>query len=371
MADSVNAPVKKERIVSIDILRGYTMFWIIGGWNIGMALAALFPSPFMDVVKQQLSHAPNGYFYHHDLIFAMFLFLAGASWPFSLASRRARGESKARIALDVLRRFAILAVLGSILFNLLGFDLAKIRFNSILGRIGFGWAVAALCSLFLSKRGFCIFAALWFLVYWGVQYFIPYYFAPGSDPWQGYAFQAMFDRWVGGYRANGNVWECYQQAFGCVSSAQIGVFAGEILRRMDLSGHAKVLRLAAWSAALGLGAYGVWLTGCNCFKQIWSPLYILTTGSISCALLSLVYWIADVHGYARWGFFFRIIGMNAVTIYVLQWAWNFRDLSRKVFGGLAAMVPELWGVLVLAVGTIVLKWLVLYFLYRKKIFLRV
>lgn len=373
MGDGKNVEARRDRICSIDILRGYTMFWITGGWSIVMALAALFPSPFMDVVKRQLTHAPWGSFHHHDLIFAMFLFLAGASWPFSLASRRARGESTVCLALDVLRRFAILAVLGSILFDLLGFDLSKIRFNSILGRIGFGWAVAALGTLFLPKRGFCVFSAVWFLVYWAVQYFVPILVQPGVDPWADGSgtFQVIFDRWSGGYRSDGNVWECYQQAFGCVSSAQLGVFAGWVLQRTDLSGSARTLRLAIWSAALALAGCGVWLTGCTCFKQIWSPLYILAAGSLSFAFLTVVYWIADVKGYVRWGFVFRVIGMNAVTVYVLQWAWGFQTFSRKVFGGVASLLPELWGALVLAVGAFLLKWLVLYFLYRKKIFLRV
>lgn len=371
MTEDNKEPEQKKRIYSLDILRGYTMFWITGGWAIVMALAAIFPSPFMDVVKKQISHAPRGLFYHHDIIFPMFLFLAGASWPFSLAARRARGESNLRLVLDILRRFAILALLGSILFNLLGFDLAKVRFNSILGRIGFGWAVAALGTLFFKKKGYAVFALVWFLAYWAVQYFVPMIVEPGSDPWGSGSFQKIFDLWVGGYRPNGKVWECYQQAFGCVSSAQLGVLAGEILRRADLSGNARALRLAVWSVALGIGGYGVWLTGCTCFKQLWSPLYILTAGSISFAALSLVYWIADVKGYVRWGFVFRVIGMNAVTIYVLQWAWGFRTFSTKVFGGVASLLPELWGAFVISLGAFVLKWLVLYFLYRKKIFLRV
>ena len=63
--------------------------------------------------------------------------------------------------------------------------------------------------------------------------------------------------------------------------------------------------------------------------------------------------------------------MNAITIYLVQWAWSFPAFGRKVFGGVAGLLPEVWGVLLLEVGFVLLRWLVLLFLYRHKIFLRV
>ena len=117
------------RVQSIDVLRGYDMFWITGGAGVFIALAKALPSPVTDFLAQQVEHVDWIGFHHHDLIFPLFLFLAGASWPFSLASRRARGISTGRIALGILRRFAILFVLGAMLFGLLSFDFAHVRFN--------------------------------------------------------------------------------------------------------------------------------------------------------------------------------------------------------------------------------------------------
>ena len=105
------------RVQSIDVLRGYDMFWITGGAGVFTALAKALPSPVTDFLAQQVEHVDWIGFHHHDLIFPLFLFLAGASWPFSLASRRARGISTGRIALGILRRFAILFVLGATLFR--------------------------------------------------------------------------------------------------------------------------------------------------------------------------------------------------------------------------------------------------------------
>ena len=83
------------------------------------------------------------------------------------------------------------------------------------------------------------------------------------------------------------------------------------------------------------------------------------------------YWLIDVRGWRRWAFFFKVIGMNALTIYLLQWAWSFPTLSKKVLGGTAGLLPDAWGALLLAVGAVLFRCLVLLFLYRHKIFLRV
>ena len=122
---------------------------------------------------------------------------------------------------------------------------------------------------------------------------------------------------------------------------------------------------------MGVGAWIASLTGCKCIKCLWTPGYILLTGSISFALMGVFYWMIDVRGWKKWAFFFQVIGMNALTIYLLQWAWNFYALSGKVFGGTAKLLPDAWGAVLLAAGAVLLRWLVLFFLYRHKIFLRV
>lgn len=363
--------VRAQRMLSIDVLRGYTMFWLIGGAGLIMALAKALPSPFTDALSVQMTHAPWGSFRHHDLIFPMFLFLAGASWPFSLAARRERGMSTLRIANGILRRFLVLFVLGATLFGLLGFDFAHVRFNSILGRIGFGWGVAALGTLFFKGRWNWLFAASLFFGYWAAQQFLPLVFSPGLNPWGDGNFQSVFDGWLGGRVPDKYGAEGFFQAFGCISSAYLGVFAGQILKRRDYSQERRLLMLFIWSAALAAGAFMAWSTGCRCIKSIWSATYILVSGSLSFFLLATVYWIVDMRRWTRWSFFFRIIGANAITIYVLQWAWSFPAFSRKVFGGIAGLAPEVWSEVILQAGGIQLKWLLLWYLYRRKIFIRI
>ena len=360
-----------KRIESIDVLRGYDMFWLIGGAGVFTAFAKALPSPVTDFLAVQMTHVDWIGFHHHDLIFPLFLFLAGASWPFSLASRRARGMSTGRIALGILRRFAILFVLGAMLFGLMGFDFAHVRFNSILGRIGFGWAVAALGTLFFGKRGNWAFAAFCFFGYWAAQEFLPLVFSPGQNPWGAGNFQSVFDHWFGDRVPDKYGSEGFFQAFGCISSAYLGVFAGQILAREGDSGNRKTVNLFICAAAAFAGAGLAYLTGCPCIKNIWTPTYILLAGGISFAMLAALHWIVDVRGWTKWAFFFKVIGMNAITIYVLQWAWRFPITSQKLFGGVAGLLPEAWRSLLLVFGGLLLKWLLLLFLYRRKIFLRV
>ena len=151
-----------KRLESLDALRGLDMFFITGGSGVLIALGKLIYGSPDNWIAVQMEHVDWAGFHLLDLVFALFLFLAGASWPFSLASRRARGLADGRIALGILRRFAILFVLGAVMFGLLGFDFAHVRFNSILGRIGFGWAVAALGTLYLGRKWNWAFAVLAF-----------------------------------------------------------------------------------------------------------------------------------------------------------------------------------------------------------------
>ena len=360
-----------KRILSIDVLRGYDMLWITGGAGVITALAKALPSPVTDFLAVQVTHADWIGFHHHDLIFPLFIFLAGASWPFSLASRRARGMTDCRITLNILRRFAILFVLGAMLFGLLSFDFAHVRFNSILGRVGFGWAVAALGTLHFGRKGNWAFAAFCFFGYWAAAQFLPLIFAPGKSPWGDGNFMTVVDHWMGDRVPDQYGSEGFFNALGCISSAYLGVFAGQTLAKEGDSGNRKTVNLFIWAAALLAGAVLSLLLGCPCIKPLWTPTYILLSGGISFALLGAVHWIVDVRGWTKWAFFFKVIGMNAITIYLLQWAWSFPTFGRKVFGGVASMLPEACGLLLLQIGFVLLRWLVLLFLYRRKIFLRV
>ena len=94
-------------------------------------------------------------------------------------------------------------------------------------------------------------------------------------------------------------------------------------------------------------------------------------GGISLAHFALFYWLIDVKGWNKWAFFFEVIGLNSITIYLLQKIVPFAEINRFFLGGLAGLCPEPVGKVVFAVGYIFWSWLLLWFLYKKKVFLKV
>src|SRR5512136_857298 len=132
------------RLASLDALRGFDMFWIIGGDAIFRSLPAIFDAPWARFLAGQVEHKPWAGFTFYDLIFPLFLFIIGAVFPFSLLKRAERGESMRRIHLHVLKRALILILLGLIAGGILEFDFANLRWTGVLQRIGICYLLVAL-----------------------------------------------------------------------------------------------------------------------------------------------------------------------------------------------------------------------------------
>src|SRR5271170_2107780 len=108
-----------ERLVSIDALRGFDMFWIVGGEELAKAISDCVGGPTKDFVHEQLEHVDWAGFHFYDLIFPLFLFLVGVVLPFSLGKIRDRGETDASVYWRVLRRTALLFFLGLVYYSFL------------------------------------------------------------------------------------------------------------------------------------------------------------------------------------------------------------------------------------------------------------
>ena len=173
-----------KRLESLDALRGFDMFFIMGGSSLIAALAALFPdNTVWQWAGEQMRHAEWEGLTHHDTIFPLFLFIAGTAWPFSLARQREKGFSQKDIIYKVLRRGFMLIFLGWLYNGLLDFHLDTLRLCSVLSRIGMGWMLGALIYLSVKKE-----RTLWYIIafillgYWAVMAGIPSPDAPaGTD----------------------------------------------------------------------------------------------------------------------------------------------------------------------------------------------
>ena len=130
-----------------------------------------------------------------------------------------------------------------------------------------------------------------------------------------------------------------------------------------MTGKRKVFLLVV--TGLVLTAFGlIWNKVFPINKNLWSSSFVCFVGGISMVLFALMYYIVDVLKCRKWTLFFRVIGMNSITIYMAQRIINFNGISKFFFGGIANLCPEAWGNVVMSVGFVTVAWLFLYFLYK-------
>ena len=155
-----------------------------------------------------------------------------------------------------------------------------------------------------------------------------------------------------------------------VVTAMLGMFTGEFVRRQDLSGGRKASWMIAAAVALlvaGLAFNGVVPVN----KSLWSSTFVCVVAAYSLAMFALFYYLIDVRGWRRWTLFFRVVGLNSITIYLAQRIVGFGRISDFFLGGVASKCPEALAAVVNSAGYVAVCWLFLYFLYRKNVFLKV
>lgn len=362
---------KTERLWSLDALRGFDMLFISGLGGIVYELAILIFGGSDAWLAQQMKHVAWEGFHHHDTIFPLFIFLAGVSYPFSCAAARARGLGNRELVWKAVRRMVMLVLLGLVYQNILQFDFAHQRWASVLARIGMAWFGAAMIYLFVKGVGRRIAITLALLVgYWAVCFFLVAPDAPagaGSFSPEG-CFAGYVDRLLLGSQRFDP--EGVLSVFPSVALAMCGIFAGELVRRTDVSGGRKAALLAGLGA-LCLAMTFAWMPWCPVIKKIWTPTFITAAAAYSFFCFALFYWIVDVLRFRRWTFFFRVVGMNALTVYLFNRIVPVPKIAGFFFGGVISLFPAAYAGLMTNVSILAVAWLFLYFLYRKGVFLKV
>jgi predicted acyltransferase len=370
---AASAPSSSTRLVSIDALRGFDMFWISGGDALFKGLAAAGAWSFADLVDTQLEHVAWEGFHFYDLIFPLFLFVVGAVLPFSLASHIQKGESKPRIYWRILRRTVLLFVLGLLVNNLLRFDFPNMRYAGVLQRIALCYGLAALIVMHVGWRGQAVISAVLLVGYWVLLASVA---APGFSAGD-FTKEGNWPGWVDRTYLPGKINPAYfgygdnegiVSTIPAVVTALLGALAGHWLRSAQRPGRKVLGLLLAGVVCLGVG--WVWGLVFPIIKILWTSSYVLFAAGWSLLLLAFFYGIIDVLGWRRWAFFFVVIGANAIVIYVAPKFFNFEYTGRALFGGLAHLSGA-YGPVVIVAGVLAIKWLLLLYLFRKKLFLRV
>ncbi len=348
------------------------MFWIIGGDYLFSSLAKTTHNETVHAVAEQFSdHVEWAGFRFYDMIFPLFLFIIGVVLPFSIGRRIEAGDDRRNVLKKVLIRSMALFILGLIYNGLLHFEgWENIRFFGVLQRLAFGYLVASLFVIY-SKPRTQVFAVVGILLgYWALIALAP---VPGF-PHGTMTPEGNFANYVDRLTLHRHqMYESYGDPEGPISNipaiatALLGVLTGYWLKSQRsekqktlgllLGGLVLVLLGLAWSPAFPI------------IKKIWTSSYVLMAGGFSMMLVGTFHWIVDVKGKVAWALPFTLIGMNPIFIYMLSEIIDFTKVGAYFLGGFAHLVPA-YGEPIAAVGNLVAKLGLLYFLYRQKIFLR-
>jgi len=361
------------RVASLDALRGFDMFWIIGGDAICRSLPAVTDVPWARFLAGQVEHRPWAGFTFYDLIFPLFLFIIGAVFPFSLLKRAEAGRNRKSVYGHIVKRTLILILLGLIAGGVLRFDFANMRWTGVLQRIGICYLLVSLLVLNTKvKTQVAVFVGV-LLLYWAALALIP---VPGHGPGlmtpEG-SLHSYIDQQV----LPGKISEEFYgpgDSLGVLStltaacSLLLGVFAGYWLKSKR-SGRSKTLGLAAAGVAC-LAVAHIWGLAFPIIKHIWTSSYVLWGGGWSLLLMALFYWLIDVKGWNRWAFFFVVIGTNAILVYFGQEVVDFDGIARFFLNGVERYAGIL-APLVIPLGALAVKWAALLFLHRRRIYFKV
>jgi predicted acyltransferase len=362
-----------QRLYSLDALRGFDMVWIMGAEEIFHELAKATGYPFWGAISNQFTHPAWNGFHIYDLIFPLFLFLAGVSTPYSVGRELEKGKSRQQLVMRVIKRGLILVILGMIYNNGLQIrPLSDFRISSVLGRIGIAYMLANIIYLYAKQRAQVIWFAALLVGYWLILKLTSAPgFLPGDLTMEG-NFASYVDRTILPGKLSLRIHDTvgFFNNIPAISTALAGILAGSFLKNSQVNGSKKALWLAGFGV-ISLILAQLWNLDFPINKNMWSSSFVLHTTGLSLLLLSVFYYVIDVLGYKSWAFFFKVIGMNSILIYISGKFINWNYTTNGFFKWLDQLVGNPFNAVVMAVCIVMIKWLFLYVLYKKKIFLRV
>jgi predicted acyltransferase len=365
------APPVPQRLVSLDALRGFDMFWIVGAEELVRGLQKINETGPVALVADQLRHEAWAGFHFEDLIFPLFVFIVGVSLVFSLTKTLQQSGRRAAIV-RILRRSALLYVLGILTYGGFSTPFEKIRLLGVLQRIALCYLFTSLLFCYLKPKALAGVCAGLLIGYWALLSFVPVpgygagNFAEGANL-ANYVDQQFLPlrKWDGDHDPEGLL-----STLPAIATCLLGVFAGLLLKNATVPDRKKVAYLiVAGGACLAIG--WLWHLNFPVIKKIWTSSFVLVAGGYSYLLLAAFYQVIDVWKFQKWATPFVWIGVNPITIYFGGRFIDFEGLAKLFVGGPVQAALGNYGELVLAVTSLAFGFLFLRFLYQRKIFLRV
>jgi heparan-alpha-glucosaminide N-acetyltransferase len=391
-------PQGSTRVVSLDVLRGLVMVLMLNEATHLHEVARSFPNSWVwGVIGFNTDHVPWQGCSLHDLIQPAFSFLVGAALPFSIASRKARGQSFWHMVGHAAWRALLLMVLGIFLRSQWS-NQTYFTFEDTLTQIGLGYVPLFLLG-FTRVRTQVIVTVLILLCFWGAFALYP---APGPN--FDYARVGVPPDWPNHYigflshwNKNSNLSWAFDVWFlnlfprehpfvfneggwstlsfiPTLATMILGLLTGEWLKS-GKSTTEKLRGLVIGGTALALlGLIWQWVGLCPIVKRVWTSSYTLYSGGLVVLMLAGFYALIEWKGWRRWAFPLIVVGMNSIAVYVMSWTMHaFLQRSLQIHLGrlISAVAGPTFEPVAYGLGIMLILWLILFWMYRRKIFLRI
>jgi predicted acyltransferase len=391
--DELAPAAKSRRLESLDVFRGLTIAGMIlvndpgadpSYWPLGHAdeLASTHPAGWY---PGQWWVEANGWT-PTDLIFPFFLFIVGTSMVMSFAARRARGDSRGTLMKHVMRRTALILLIGYAIRILPLFHFANMRYPGVLQRIAVVYLCASVITLWSSTRGRILWIVGLLVGYFVVMRLVP---VPGCDPAAWMTQHCSLAGWLDRKLMLGHLYrkdfdpEGLLSTFPAIATTLLGVLIGDFLR--EASSFAHKLRGLAIAGLMGVIAGYAWHPWFPINKPLWTSSYVLLTAGAACLTLALCWWLIEMRGWHAWAKPFLWLGSNAILVYALSTFMAKEWDIIKVSDGPRTVELHGWifnhwfaplgqteiASLAFALSYVLLWTLVAWALYRKKIFVKV
>ncbi len=372
-----------QRLESLDILRGFDLFCLVALEEVLHPLANAINAPWFNKIMWNFQHISWEGFSTWDLVMPLFMFMAGVSMPFAL-SRYKGSPDKMSVYKRILKRVLLLWIFGMMCQgNLLGLDPNRIYFYSnTLQAIAMGYLISAMLFLHVGVKAQIGIAVALLLGYWGAMEFITVGGYGGGD----YTPDGNLAEWVdrevlGRFRhyaqvVNGEVvfadkyrytWILSSLNFGV--TVLTGVFAGYILKNKATTQKRKLILLLGIGAAM-VAAGWLWHLQMPVIKKIWTSSMVLVSSGYCFLLMGLFYYIIDYKGYRKNTTWLKVYGMNSIVAYMLGKCVSFTCIGESVFFGLEQYIGAYYHVWIAFINAAIL-YLILWYMYKKQIFLKV
>ncbi len=367
------------RIASLDILRGFDIFCLVFLGPFILKICAGCEVPFEEFIRNQLTHKTWVGISAWDMVMPLFMFLAGASIPFAIASHQKQGWSTPHLIFRLVKRILILWLLGGIVQgNFLALNPNRIYlYTNTLQAIASGTLFVYPIMMFCKLRGQIITLCLFLLGFWAVFLIFGDHYQQGSN------IAEQIDNFIlGRFRDNatltpeGNIkfasWYHYTWILSTLSFAALtlfGAIAGKLLQNKEFSDIQKLKRLIIWGVTCACLGW-VWHLAHPIIKPLYTSSMVVCTAGYSFLILALFYGVTDILRWTRGLGFLRVIGYNALLAYCMTEIGLHTGVAHKLLYGTKQYIGSPYYDWVIEIATFLILYFILHILYKQKISIR-